>query len=98
MRLHLPDGLLKRAVADLSDLTASQRSGEPYWADDEIDVLVVPMDPEPSEAEQEAIRRRLVSEDADDEARLYRLIDRAAAMTTPQEWIETELARYGETT
>lgn len=93
MRLHLPNGLLKRAGTDLSDLTASQRTGVPYFEPD--DWLVVPLDPEPSEVEQTAIRRRLVTVDAEDEARLYRLLDRAAEVH--QEWLDTELARYGET-
>lgn len=94
MRLHLPHGLLKRAGTDLSDLTASQRTGVPYFEPD--DWLVIPLDPEPSEVEQTAIRRRLVTVDADDEARLYRLLAITPASLFEQEWLDTELARYGE--
>ena len=100
MRFFLPDGLLKRAGADLSDLTGSQRAGEFRWAPDEPDVLLCPMDPEPTEAEQVAIRRRLVTADAVDEARLYDLIDARAVATSTFErlWLDDQLARYGEPT
>lgn len=99
MRLYLPHGLLKRADADLSDLTASTREGDAYWDDDEPDVLVLPLFPEPTTAEQAAIRRRLVSVDAADEAHLYDLLAAADDPTAPT-WarltLRAELARYGE--
>lgn len=99
MRLYLPNGLLKRTDADLSDLTASQRTCEPHWDTEEADVLVIPMDPEPPEGEQAAIRRRLVTTDAADEAHLYELLT-AAADPSPPLWarltLQSELARYGE--
>lgn len=98
MRLHLPNGLLKRAAADLSDLTASGRVGDPYWSADEVDVLIIPLDPEPSADEQAAIRRRLVTTDDGDEQRLADLrAARVAASTTFERvWLDTELAKYGE--
>jgi hypothetical protein len=99
VRFYLPNGLLKRAAADLSDLTASARDGECYWDDVEADVLVCPMDPEPSEAEQAAIRRRMVTADAEDEARLHELLDAVTDPGAPP-WarltLRAELARYGE--
>lgn len=96
VRLYLPGGLLKRADADLSDLTTSQRTGDPYWAADEVDVLVVPLSGSPTAAQQKKIRRRLVTIDAADEARLYRLLAMTASSPIEQEWLDTELARYGE--
>lgn len=99
MRFYLPRGLLKRAQVDLSDLTESRRVGDCHWDPAEVDVLVCPMDPEPTVAEQVAIRRRLVTADEVEEARLYDLIaTRAKASGAFQKlWLDTELARYGET-
>jgi hypothetical protein len=98
MRLYLPGGLLKRADADLADLTTSERTGEPYWDLEELDVLVVPLCPEPSPDDQAAIRRRLVTADAADEARYTELLSMRdqASTTFERMWIDTELARYGE--
>lgn len=53
---------------DFSDLTASVRSGPVSWA--EGGALVVPFDPEPSGSEQIVIRRRLLTRDAEHEARV----------------------------
>lgn len=102
MRLYLPNGMLKRAVdeTDLSDLTASQRTGEAYWDPEQVDVLVIPLDPEPTPEEAEAIRRRLVTADPDDEAHLYDLLAARENATgvIEQMWVETMLSRYGVTT
>lgn len=96
MRLHLPGGLLRRPDADLSDITTSKIAGRPYWEPN--DVLVVPFDREPTAAEAVKIRRRLVTVDAADEARLERLLGLKGS-TDPfqREWVATELAGYGET-
>lgn len=96
MRLYLPGGLLKRHGVDVSDLTDSAHSEHCYWDPDAVDVLVCPMDPEPSSAEVEAIRRRYVTTDAADEARLYRLLDMSPSSPFEQEWLDDQLARYGE--
>lgn len=100
MRLYLPNGMLKRADADLSDLTASQRTGTAYWDPQQVDVLVIPLDPEPTPEEAEAIRRRLVTADADDEAHLSDLLAARGNATGVIErmWVETMLSRYGVTT
>lgn len=94
MRLYLPGNLLKRADADLADLTSSKRTGPASW--DEGDVLVIPFDTDPSEAEQEAIRRRLVTADAVEEARYAELLTMRGTATAPFEvmWLDTELAKY----
>lgn len=97
MRLYLPGGLLKRAEADVSDLTDSTRSGACYWDPAELDVLVCPFDPEPTEAESVAIRRRVVTVDAADEQRLYDLLAMVPASPFESAWLASELARYGET-
>lgn len=85
--------------ADLSDLTTCKRTGPAYWHPDEVDALVVPLDPEPTESEALAIRRRLVSADAADEAHLYELLAAVKDNLTPA-WarltLQAELARYGE--
>jgi hypothetical protein len=99
MRLHLPNGMLRRPDADLSDLTASVPAGAPYWDADEVDVLVYPLDPEPSPSEQAAIRLRLVTNDAAEETRVRDLRAALADQTTPA-WarltLQAELAKYGE--
>lgn len=83
---------------DLSDLTASVQTGPAYW-DPEATVatLVIPFDVEPTAAEAEAIRRRLVTVDAADEARLAQTERDAADPNTPS-WarslLRAELARY----
>lgn len=99
MRLHLPGGILKRAAADVSDITSAVRTGECYWDPAELDVLVCPFDPEPTETEQLSIRRRIVTADAADEAHLYELLDAVNDPATP-EWarltLRAQLDRYGE--
>lgn len=84
---------------DFSDLTTSVQTAPAYWHPDEVDALVIPMDPEPSESEAAAIRRRLVTVDAADEEHLANLLRDAADPNTPP-WAQTlmrsELARYGE--
>lgn len=96
MRLYLPNNLLKRGGADLSDLTDSCQTGPAYWDPEMLDVLVVPLDPEPTAAEQDAIRRRLVTVDADDEARYADLLAMRESATSQfeQMWLDTELAKY----
>lgn len=107
LRLYLPDGLAKRADADVSDLTGCKRVGEQYW--EPGDVLVVPMDKMPPAAERAAIRRRMVTADAADERRLLKLLQARALTGDPgaaarakardlfeELWLETELAKYGE--
>ncbi len=99
MKLYLPAGQLRRPEVDLSDLTASQRCGDLYWDPESVDVLVIPMDPEPSEAEQVLIRRRLVTVDAADEAHLDELLATVADPLVPS-WarlvLRVELEKYGE--
>lgn len=96
LRLYLPGNLLKRAAADLSDLTASQRTGPAYWDPDAVDVLVVPLDPEPSAVEAEAIRRRLVTSDSAEETRYVDLLAMRETAAAPFEviWLDTELSKY----
>lgn len=100
MRLYLPGGLLKRGDACLSDLTTATQTAASYWDPDAVDVLVIPFDVEPTEAEQSAIRHRLVTTDSDDETRYADLLNMRAQASTPFErmWLDTELARYGEPT
>lgn len=83
---------------DLSDLTDSVRTRPACWAEGELDTLVMPLDPEPSEAEATAIRRRLATVDAADEAWLYSLLDLTPASPFEERWLAAELAKYGETT
>lgn len=62
MRVYLPGDMLKRdADVDLSDLTGCRRAGEPYWDPDELNVLVIPFDREPTQTEQAAITQRLTT-------------------------------------
>jgi len=111
MLLYLPNGLLKRVDADLSNLTDSQRVGAARWlrSDElpvvvdgeqrDVDVLLLPLDPPPSPEERVAIRRRLVTADAEDEAMLQVLI---AEAHTPDLSVKDQLQyrdlleRYGE--
>lgn len=66
MIIQVPPGaLLRPADTDLSDLTDCVRTGPARWV---TGGLEIPFEPEPSEAEQAAIRRRLLTRDADDEA------------------------------
>lgn len=94
MRLYLPHGLLRRPGADFSDLTASTVTAVPFWDPDELDVLVIPFCPDPSPAEQETIRRRLVTADAAEEARYAALLEMTPSTPFEQMWLEAELARY----
>jgi hypothetical protein len=64
---------------------------------------VIPFDPEPSPAEQNAIRRRLVTRDAADEAKLYDLLAQREALTGLEPpllvaWLDDQLVAYGEPT
>jgi hypothetical protein len=87
---------------DLSGLTTAVRTEPARWVEcdehDTNDCLIMPLDDEPTLDEQVAIRRRLVAVDDADEARLHELIALRAAATTPFEvmWLDTELAKYGE--
>lgn len=96
MRLYLPNNLLRRPGADLSDVTGSVQTGPAYWDPDAVDVLVVPLDPEPSAVEAEAIRRRLVTADPADEARYVDLLTLRETAAAPFEviWLDTELSKY----
>ena len=82
MMLTPPEGGLARpADTDVSDLTASVRSGSPRWVDDGA-TIEIPFDPEPSEAEQELIVRRLLTADDAEEsavARMHDLLDQLTA-------------------
>lgn len=55
---------------DFSDITASVMDGRVRW---DGDALVLPFDPEPSEADQAAIRLRLLTRDADHEAQVTQM-------------------------
>ena len=87
---------------DLTDLTSATRTAPARWVECEehgaADCLLIPLDAEPTANEQAAIRRRLVTVDADDEARLASLRLLREAATTPFEvmWLDTELGKYGE--
>lgn len=84
---------------DLTGLTAAQRTGEAYWHPDELDTLVMPLDREPTPAEAKAIRRRLVTEDAADEAHLSELLKGHRDPGAPA-WaratLAAEIGHYGE--
>lgn len=75
-------GSLARNVdaTDLSDLTASVRTGPATWGED--GTLMIPFDLEPSAAEQLLIRRRLVTRDADEEAGVAAMVTTRAALRT----------------
>lgn len=76
MKAYLPWGQLKRrADVDLSDLTAAKPTGEPHWDSDEPDVLMLPLSPTPTPAEQVAILRRLTTVNPVEEALHKRLDD-----------------------
>lgn len=83
---------------DWSDLTSAVQVGPAFWHQEVVDALVVPLLPEPSEAEAKAIRRRLVTADAAEEARVKALEADVASTSTPESvrgLIRAELARYG---
>lgn len=86
---------------DLADLTDSIRVGVAYWSRGEVDALVMPLDPEPTEAEARMIRRRLVTADAADERHLGELLSAHADPQAPA-WarlaLAAEIGRYGEPT
>ena len=96
MRLYLPNGMLKRANADLSDLTSSKRTGAPYF--EPGDWLVLPFDKEPTKAEADRIRRRITTADAAEEAAVAALMDdRKAAKTKVEQLVlDAELAKRGQ--
>jgi hypothetical protein len=101
VRLYLPNGMLKRPNVDLSDLTTATLVSEPHWDPDALDVVVLDFDHEPTPAEKTAIRRRLVTADAADEAHLDELLTARADPATPlwaRLWLDAELAKYGEPT
>lgn len=80
MRITVPvTGLVRPATVDLSDLTASTRLGEAYWAGSDLEI---PFDPEPSPAEQKAIRLRLLTRDAAHEDRVVAMATAADNLTT----------------
>lgn len=82
---------------DWSDLTASAQVGPAFWHQTIVDALVVPFVPEPTAAEAAAIRRRLLTSDADEEARVAQLAKDADNPNTPTSvrgLIRAELARY----
>jgi hypothetical protein len=84
---------------DWSDLTDSVQTGPAYWSTEHVDALVVPFDTEPTPAEAKAVRRRLMTADAAEEARVYDLIAAVADNQTPtyaRLILQSELARYGE--
>jgi hypothetical protein len=95
MRLYLPNGIAKRTIHDVCG--PGRVVGEPEFEPD--DVLVVELDPPPSEAEKTAIRRKVVTTDAADEQHLADLLASYADKSAPL-WarvlIETELKAYGE--
>lgn len=84
---------------DFSDLTAVAQTGPAFWHPTEPDALVIPTDSDVPPNEALAIRRRLVTRDAEEEAHLYALLTARDDTTTPT-WakplIASELARYGE--
>jgi hypothetical protein len=82
MRLHLPNGAMKRPGADISDLTTAREVGERRWAPDAVDVLEIPFDTEPTADEQAAIERRLTTDTPVEEtlhARVLAAYDQLAA-------------------
>jgi hypothetical protein len=100
MVIRRPEGA---DAVDLSELTASVQVGPAFWSPAAVDELVIPMDPEPSPAEQTAIRRRLATVDADDEANLHDLLAQRKALTGLEppllvRWLDDRLRAYGETT
>lgn len=65
---------------DVSDLTAAVRSGAASWLEDGS--LSIPFDPEPTDAEQERIRRRLMTPTDDQETRVGKLVAAHAALVS----------------
>lgn len=102
MMLHLIRLARTADDVDIADLTTANRTGAAHWVDcDEhapVDCLLVPLDDEPTADQQLAIRRRLVSADAADEAHLYDLLAMRASAATPFErmWLDEQLGKYGE--
>jgi hypothetical protein len=88
MILHVPEGGLSRSSdVDLSDLTTAARAGGASWVGDQT--LEIPFDTEPTDAEQAAIRLRLLTRDAAHEAQVKAmrsaLTELRASPTTPRE-------------
>lgn len=79
VRIKVPVGApLRSAETDISDLTSSVRVGTPSWVDEST--LEIPLDPEPSEAEQAKIRRRLLTRDSTQENRVASMQEIRAAL------------------
>jgi hypothetical protein len=100
VRLYLPNSILKRAEADLSDITTAKRTGTPYWDPATVDWLVLPLDKEPTKAEADKIRRRITTGDAAEEALVVELVEARNAAKTKAErlLLNAELAKRGEPT
>lgn len=86
-------------AADFSDLTGSEQTGPAKWVKGQVDALEVPLDPSTTAEEAKAIRRRLVTVDAADEAQLLALIKAHKDSATPT-WarplIESAISAYGD--
>jgi hypothetical protein len=98
MAVRRPEGADAVDLTDLTTDSGAVQVGPAFWSPAAVDELVIPMDPEPSPAEQTAIRRRLATVDAADEARLHSLLALTPATDFERAWLDAELAKYGETT
>ena len=58
-------GVVRSADTDVSDLTSAKRAGDAHWVDETT--IEIPFDPEPTDAEQELIVRRLLTRDGAEE-------------------------------
>jgi hypothetical protein len=109
MRLH-DIRLARPADQDFSDLTSAVLTGPPAWVPDQTDVLDLPFDKAVTAAQKLRIRRRLVTADTAEEARVTtyaesRVALRALTGLTGVDAIvvpvliamlDERLARYGE--
>lgn len=66
-----PEGLARPADVDVSDLTDARRTGPARWLD--ANTLEIPFDAEPTDIEREAITRRLLTRDDDEESSVTRM-------------------------
>jgi hypothetical protein len=103
MAVRRPEGADAVDLTDLTTDSGAVQVGPAFWSPAAVDELVIPMDPEPSPAEQTAIRRRLATVDADDEANLHDLLAQRKALTGLEppllvRWLDDRLRAYGETT